>query len=65
MGQVVYSLDFHFQLGAHSFHVTLRILLHIDLLIENSLARHGQVDKGSTAKIAIGEQQGNAPQKNV
>jgi len=33
--------------------VTLRILVGIDLLTENILARHGQVDEGLTAKVAI------------
>jgi hypothetical protein len=46
MGLVVYFLDFRFQLGEHSFHVTLRILVDIDLLTKNILARHGQVDEG-------------------
>jgi len=55
MGLVVYFLDFRFQLGEHSFHVTLRILVDIDLLTENILARHGQVDEGLTAKVAISE----------
>ena len=54
MGLVVYFLDFRFQLE-HSFHVTLRILVDIDLLTENILARHGQVDEGLTAKVAISE----------
>ncbi|MBA4055145.1 MAG: hypothetical protein C0490_10565 [Marivirga sp.] len=52
---VVYFLDFRFQLGEHSFHVTLRILVDIDLLTENILARHGQVDEGLTVKVAISE----------
>ena len=55
MGLVVYFLDFRFQLGEHSFHVTLRILVDIDLLTENILARRGQVDEGLTAKVAISE----------
>ena len=55
MGLVVYFLDFRFQLGEHSFHVTLRNLVDIDLLTENILARHGQVDEGLTAKVAISE----------
>jgi hypothetical protein len=55
MGLVVYFLYFRFQLGEHSFHVTLRILVDIDWLTENILARHGQVDEGLTAKVAINE----------
>jgi hypothetical protein len=55
MGQVVYFLDFRFQFGEHSFHVTLPILVDIDLLTENILARHGQVDEGFNAKVTISE----------
>jgi hypothetical protein len=55
MRLVVYSLDFRFELGEHSFHVTLRIFVDIDLLTKNILARHGQVDEGLTAKVAINE----------
>ena len=33
----------------------MRILVNIDLLTENILARRGQVDKGLTAKVAISE----------
>jgi hypothetical protein len=48
-------LIFAFNLVSNSFHVTLRILVDIDLLTENILARHGQVDEGLTAKVAISE----------
>jgi hypothetical protein len=33
----------------------LRILVDVDLLTENILARRGQVDEGLTAKVAISE----------
>ena len=70
MGLVVYFLDFRFQLGEYSFHVTLRILVDIDLLTENILARHGQVDEGLNAKLAIRElltkfETSNAPQQHA
>ena len=50
--------------------MTLRILVDIDLLTENILARHGQVDEGLTAKVAISElltkfETKHAPQQNV